>query len=314
MVRPKTAVKRLILKQFQHVIEGLVNKLGLINNDMKLYKTKRGNLLQMEAGFYLIDQDWDELINRDGLYAYLSEQRHSATAIAETDARSWLEGDLLPPIGSQEVWAAGVTYFRSMEARMEEAKDSGGADLYDRVYHAERPELFFKALPHRVAGHGQAVSIRKDSAWDVPEPELTLFINSSGSIEGYTVGNDMSSRSIEGENALYLPQAKVYDRSAALGPCLYVPASPIDRETEIAMEIFRDGQVMYQDSVKISRIKRPLEELAGYLYRECRFAHGCFLMTGTCLVPPSEFTLHVGDRVDISISGIGMLSNTVAYN
>src|SRR5690606_26711388 len=145
----------------------------------------------------------------------------------------------------------------------------GGADLYDKVYHAERPELFFKALPHRVVGHGQAVSIRKDSAWDVPEPELTLFINSSGSIQGYTIGNDMSSRSIEGENALYLPQAKVYDRSAALGPCLYVPELPIDPKTTIAMQISRAGKVMFSDSVQINRIKRPLEELVAFLYREC---------------------------------------------
>ena len=197
---------------------------------------------------------------------------------------------------------------------MEEAKASGGADLYDRVYQAERPELFFKALPHRVAGHGQPVAIRKDSAWDVPEPELTLFINSLGRIEGYTVGNDMSSRSIEGENALYLPQAKVYDRSAAIGPCLYIPASPIDRETEITMAITRAGREMYRDSVKISRIKRSFEELVGFLYRECSFASGSFLMTGTCLVPPSEFTLQPGDQVDITITGIGTLSNTVLYN
>ncbi len=281
---------------------------------MKLYKTTSGNLLHVATGYYRIDQDWDDLINRDGLHGYLSEQLGSAAIIQEAEAQTWIEGGVLAPIGNQEVWAAGVTYLRSMEARMEEAKDSGGADLYDRVYHAERPELFFKALPHRVSGHGQRVSIRRDSAWDVPEPELTLFINSSGSIEGYTIGNDMSSRSIEGENALYLPQAKVYDRSAALGPCLYIPESRIDPETVIAMEILRDGQTMFQDSVKISRIKRPLEELASYLYRECQFAYGSFLMTGTCLVPSNEFTLQVGDKVDITIDAIGTLSNVVAYN
>src|SRR5690606_1554061 len=197
---------------------------------------------------------------------------------------------------------------------MEEAKDSGGAGLYDRVHHAERPELFFKSLPHRVVGHKQMVCIRKDSEWDVPEPELTLFINSSGKIEGYTVGNDMSSRSIEGENAFYLPQAKVYDRSAALGPCIYIPRSPIDPETVIEMEIKREGRVMFRDSVKISRVKRSLDELVDYLYRECRFETGSFLMTGTCLVPPNEFTLQVGDIVDITIDPIGTLSNTVAYN
>lgn len=281
---------------------------------MNLYKTTQGNLLHVKGVYYRTDQIWDELINRDNLYGYLNEQLESMDRVNEAEALTWIAQEVLPPVGTQEVWAAGVTYFRSMEARMEEAKDSGGADLYDRVYHAERPELFFKSLAHRVAGHKQLVSIRKDSAWDVPEPELTLFVNSLGKIEGYTVGNDMSSRSIEGENALYLPQAKVYDRSAALGPCIYIPGSPIDPETVIEMEIKREGNVMFRDSVKISRIKRSLDELVGYLYRECRFETGCFLMTGTCLVPPNEFTLQVGDTVDITIDPIGTLSNTVDYN
>ncbi|SEL84322.1 fumarylacetoacetate hydrolase family protein [Parapedobacter koreensis] len=281
---------------------------------MKLYKTTQGHVLHADDRYHLVRQDWDELVNRDGLHPYLRKQLSLFDPIPEATALAWIANELLPPIGNQEVWAAGVTYLRSMEARMEEAKDSGGADLYDRVYHAERPELFFKALPHRVAGHGQRVSIRKDSAWDVPEPELTLFINSSGSIQGYTVGNDMSSRSIEGENALYLPQAKVYDRSAALGPCLYIPESPIGSDTIIEMAIVRNGQLMFQDSVAISRIKRSLSELAAYLYRECTFDHGSFLMTGTCLVPADDFTLQVGDTVNITIGPIGTLSNTVAYN
>src|SRR5690606_39631006 len=164
---------------------------------MKLYRTTQGNLLYAGEHRYVVEQDWDELINRNNLYGYLSGRLESSARINEAEALSWIEQGLLPPIGSQEVWAAGVTYFLSMEARMEEAKDSGGADLYDRVYRAERPELFFKSLPHRVAGHKQMVCIRKDSDWDVPEPELTLFVNSTGNIEGYTVGNDMSSRSIE---------------------------------------------------------------------------------------------------------------------
>lgn len=281
---------------------------------MKLYKTMRSVLLHAAGGYYQVDQDWDQLINRDRLYDYLNDQLKSARAVQEGDAEAWIANEVLPPIGNQEVWAAGVTYFRSMEARMEEAKESGGADLYDKVYHAERPELFFKALPHRVAGHGQPVSIRKDSAWDVPEPELTLFINSAGSIQGYTIGNDMSSRSIEGENALYLPQAKVYDRSASLGPCLYVPELPIDPETTIAMQISRAGKVMFSDSVQINRIKRPLGELAAFLYRECQFMYGSYLMTGTCLVPPNDFTLAPGDEVDITIDSIGTLSNVVGYN
>ncbi|MGV3761341.1 fumarylacetoacetate hydrolase family protein [Parapedobacter sp.] len=281
---------------------------------MKLYKLLRGVLLNDGEAYRLLEEDWDNLVNRDGLYGYLNNVASVKPLIGESEAESWIGGELLPPIGCQEVWAAGVTYFRSMEARMEESSGTGGADLYDRVYHAERPELFFKALPQRVAGHGQEVSIRRDSAWNVPEPELTLYINAQGNIQGYTVGNDMSSRSIEGENALYLPQAKVYDRSAALGPCLFVPPTPMDTETAIEMDIIRHNRVMFHDAVKINRIKRPLEELVGYLYRECSFARGCFLMTGTSLVPPSDFTLHIGDRVDITINPIGTLSNTVGYN
>jgi len=228
------------------------------------------------------------------------------------DAASWME-EILPPIGSQEVWAAGVTYLRSRDARMEESKDSGGADFYDKVYTAERPELFFKSQPHRVAAHGQPVYIRQDSAWNVPEPELTLFINSKGIIQAYTIGNDMSSRSIEGENPLYLPQAKVYERSAALGPCLYVPETPIALTTVIRMTIVRDGKDVYNGEVPISQIKRSLTELAEWLYRETDFIYGCFLMTGTCLVPPDDFTLQEGDRVDIQIDNIGTLINTVSY-
>ncbi|HWK99584.1 MAG TPA: hypothetical protein VNQ55_06540, partial [Parapedobacter sp.] len=164
---------------------------------MKLYKTTKGNLLHTEGNYYGTNQDWDELINRDNLFVYLREQLKSMDHVSEAEALTWIDQGILPPVGSQEVWAAGVTYLRSMEARMEEAKDSGGADLYDRVYHAERPELFFKSSANKVVGHKQLVSIRRDSAWDVPEPELTLFINSAGEIQGYTVGNDMSSRSIE---------------------------------------------------------------------------------------------------------------------
>lgn len=281
---------------------------------MKLYKTISSILLYASDRFYRIDQDWDELINRDGLHAYLGAQLQSVDSTDDTEALAMIDRELLPPIGGQEVWAAGVTYRRSMEARMDEAKDSGGADLYDRIYYAERPELFFKALPHRVSGHGQRVSIRRDSTWNVPEPELTLFISSSGRIQGYTIGNDVSSRSIEGENALYLPQAKVYDRSAALGPCLYIPEVPIDPATMIEMEILRNGNAAYHDSVPISRMKRSLEELVSYLFRECRFAYGTFLMTGTSLVPPDDFTLQVGDEVRITIASIGTLINTVAYN
>lgn len=286
---------------------------------MKLYRTKKGNLLETEGKYYGIELEWDELVNREGLHAYLLSLVEAEAASARVavvpaqEAQGWVKDGVLAPIGTQEVWAAGVTYLRSRDARMEESKESGGATFYDKVYEAERPELFFKSQAHRVAAAGQEVYIRRDSGWNVPEPELTLFINSKGQIQGYTIGNDMSSRSIEGENPLYLPQAKVYERSAALGPCLYVPAAPIAATTVIRMSIQRNGVSAYTGEVAISQIKRKLTELAEWLYRETDFIYGCFLMTGTCLVPGNEFTLQPGDRVEIAIDGIGVLTNVVAY-
>jgi len=218
----------------------------------------------------------------------------------------------LAPIESQEVWAAGVTYLRSRTARMEESKDSGGGTFYDKVYHAARPELFFKATPHRVAAPGTPVRIRADSAWNVPEPELTLAINHRGAIFGYTIGNDMSSRDIEGENPLYLPQAKVYDRSAALGPCLWVTDVPPPATTEIAISIHRGGQPVFAGATHISQIKRTFPELAEYLFRDNAFPQGCYLMTGTGVVPPDDFTLRSGDEIRITIEPIGTLINPVA--
>lgn len=280
---------------------------------MKLYKTRQGNIVGNGNQYYRIDQPWDELINRSGLHHHLQAMLPHAELLSSVQADALLNSALLAPVGSQEIWAAGVTYLRSRDARMEESRESGGASFYDKVYEAERPELFFKAQPHRVAAHDEAVYIRRDSSWNVPEPELTLFINSGGEIQGYTVGNDMSSRSIEGENPLYLPQAKVYQRSAALGPCLYVPATPILPATRIYMVIRRGGSAVYSGEVAISQIKRKLPELAGWLYRDMDFPQGCFLMTGTCLVPENDFTLREHDRVEITIDHIGTLSNTVSY-
>ncbi|HEX5554488.1 MAG TPA: fumarylacetoacetate hydrolase family protein, partial [Chitinophagaceae bacterium] len=270
-----------------------------------------GIILQTANGHFIFQADWDQMVNAEVLHADLAENAKHADKLSPKQVDSILEQYILPPIGSQEVWAAGVTYMRSRDARMEEAKAAGGGDFYDKVYGAERPELFFKALPHRVAGHGQAVYIREDSSWNVPEPELTLFINSRGEIRGYTAGNDMSSRSIEGENPLYLPQAKVYERSAALGPCLYVPESPLPPDTAITMTIYRKGKAVFTDSIKIDRMKRSLEELADYLYRGCDFPQGSYLMTGTCLVPDNDFTLMENDVTEIDIEHIGKLVNTV---
>ena len=280
---------------------------------MKLFKTSNGIVIEHEQQYYAPGIDIDELINRDNLYHYLLSSLPGFTKLSPEATDAFKDTPLLAPVGSQEVWAAGVTYLRSRDARMEESKESGGATFYDKVYVAERPELFFKSLPHRVAGSGQEVYIRKDSKWDVPEPELTLYINSKGNIQAYTVGNDMSSRSIEGENPLYLPQAKTYERSAAIGPCLYIPEQPVSPDTNIHMAISRNGATVFEGTIQISQMKRTLPELAGFLFREMDFPTGAFLMTGTCLVPDNDFTLQVGDIVSITIDHIGTLINVVKY-
>lgn len=216
------------------------------------------------------------------------------------------------PIGTQEIWAAGVTYLRSRTARMEESKDAGGGTFYDKVYSAERPELFFKGTSHRVAAPGTPVRLRSDSKWNVPEPELTLALNKFGRIFGYTIGNDMSSRDIEGENPLYLPQAKVYDRSSALGPCLLVTDEPLPLTTTIAITINRNGTTVFSGSTQISQIKRTFPELAEFLFRDNAFPTGAYLMTGTGIVPSDDFTLRSGDEIRITIEPIGTLVNPVA--
>ena len=218
------------------------------------------------------------------------------------------EVSLAAPLDLQEVWASGVTYLRSKVARIEES--AGGGDFYDHVYQAERPELFFKSMPHRVVGNGQPVRIRRDSAWNVPEPELALVLSAAGMIVGYTIGNDMSSRSIEGENPLYLPQAKVYDGSCSLGPGILLnDGDEIPRD--IYMTINRQGSAVFEGTTSTTKIRRPLTELADYLFREMAFSNGVFLLTGTGIVPPDDFTLHPGDKVSITIEGIGTLENPV---
>lgn len=274
---------------------------------MKLYRTAAGCVVEEDGRYYrLVGRSIDSLLEREDLPEYLHN------VIAEIKPSEELQpSELLAPIGSQEVWAAGVTYFRSRGARMEEAKNAGGGDFYDRVYTAERPELFFKSTASRTVGTGGKVRIRADAHWSVPEPELTLIVSPKGRITGYTIGNDMSSRDIEGENPLYLPQAKVYNGSCALGPGILVCDHPLPNTTKIELEILRDNRVAFSGSVALTELRRDPKTLVEYLLRENSFPHGCFLMTGTGIVPPSSFTLATGDRVRITIEPIGALENEV---
>lgn len=275
---------------------------------MKIYKTKSGIVLQKDENFFWVsDKNWEDFINDDNLLQKAERIVSTATAGGND-----LVNEVVAPIGSnQELWACGVTYLRSKIGRQEESKDAGGGDFYARVYEAERPEVFFKSTPHRVVGPKQKVKIRKDSTWDVPEPELTLVVTSSGKIVGYTIGNDMSSRSIEGENPLYLPQAKTYDACAAVGPCIYVTEQPLDKATNIRLEINRNGSTAFKGTVTLAQMKRTPEELVSFVFRECSFPYGCLIMTGTGIVPEHDFTLKSGDEIKISIDGIGTLVNEV---
>lgn len=249
--------------------------------------------------------DLTSVLEREDPAGLLGELTSSALPrVALSEAR------LLAPVERQEIWAAGVTYLRSKTARMAESQSS--ATAYDRVYEAERPELFFKCLPEKVVGPDEAVGIRRDAKWSVPEPELTLVMNSRGRIVGHTIGNDMSSRDIEGENLLYLPQAKIYRHSCAIGPWIQLgtPES-LAREWTIGLEIVRAGQTVFAGETSVGQIKRGFEELAGYLFRSQCFPAGVYLLTGTGIVPPDSFTLAEKDRVTIHVSGIGRLSNGV---
>jgi 2-dehydro-3-deoxy-D-arabinonate dehydratase len=277
---------------------------------MKIYKTGKGIIINERNRYYLSKEtDWDTFINRQQLHRRISQELQ--TLVEDPTLAITAGTDVQAPIAGQEVWAAGVTYLRSREARKEESKDAQGSDFYQKVYEADRPELFFKAPPYRVAGPGGSVRIRKDSKWNVPEPELTLFVCTAGSIEGYTIGNDMSSRDIEGENPLYLPQAKTYDGSAAIGPCLLVLEQPIAADTRISISIKRNAAVVFAGAIGIEQMKRQHSELADYLLRELTFYNGVYLMTGTGIVPPPDFTLNTDDEIEISIDGIGTLTNTV---
>ena len=274
---------------------------------MKLYHTiagwfaeDGGTLRRLPDTFGL-----DELLSIDDAGSRLKDQFELGRQFDELPA-------LAAPIQSQEVWAAGVTYWRSRTARIKESKDAGGGSFYDRVYDAARPELFFKSSPHRVVGTNQPIRIRSDSKWNVPEPELTLVVSSAGKIVGYTIGNDVSSRDIEGENPLYLPQAKVYVGSCALGPGILIQSEPLDPQTQIKLRIRRDGRMVFEGNTTLSQMRRQPQDLVDYLFRDNAFPAGCFLMTGTGIVPGDDFTLRSGDEVTVAIDPIGQLVNTVA--
>ncbi len=273
---------------------------------MKLYRTQLGTIAQSEEGVRIIDFAFDELMLEEDPARIVADAFSNGTP-ASIDSQT-----ILAPVADQEVWAAGVTYYKSRDARIEEAAAAGGGDFYDRVYAAERPELFYKSAPHKVVGPGDDVRIRRDATWSVPEAEVTLVVSPQGRIVGYTIGNDMSSRDIEGANPLYLPQAKVYDGACAIGPCILLQNDPLPQDTAIHMEVHRGGERVYSGSTTFSELKRSPGELVEYLYRETRFTNGCMLMTGTGIVPDSTFSLAHEDEIRITVEGIGTLSNRVA--
>jgi len=276
---------------------------------IRVFATAQCLVLEQGGEFRKADSafDLDAIFSADGPIAMVTAAFAGGTPCDALDQADWAA-----PILNQEVWAAGVTYLRSKDARMEEARDAGGGNFYDRVYNADRPELFFKATAQRVVGPGGKVRIRSDSKWNVPEPELTLAVNAAGRIFGYTIGNDMSSRDIEGENPLYLPQAKTYAGSAALGPCLVVTDQLPGAGVGIRIEIRRQGQVVFAGDTNVGQIKRPLPSLVEFLFRDNTFPRGAYLMTGTGIVPPDSFTLERGDEIRITIEPVGTLANFVA--
>lgn len=256
-----------------------------------------------EDFFHLVSVTMDDLFTASDPAGWLHDRLAHGHPVLEPE--SWAA-----PIEHQEVWAAGVTYLRSRDARIDESKDSGGGTFYDRVYDAERPEIFFKATPHRVVGQNGRVRLRADSKWNVPEPEVALAINTAGHIFGYTIGNDMSSRDIEGENPLYLPQAKVYSASCGLGPGVVV-REPLPSSSQIRLTVTRQGSVAFAGVTALDQMKRKFDELAAFLFRDNDFPYGCFLLTGTGIIPPNAFTLAERDEIRIEIDGLGTLVNVV---
>jgi 2-dehydro-3-deoxy-D-arabinonate dehydratase len=278
-----------------------------VENRVKLFRTATGWVVEGPDGFLALEaHDAGGITVREDLPEYLASRVGGLSAAASPAAHA-----LLPPIERQEVWAAGVTYFRSRTARMEESAAATGGHFYDLVYTADRPELFFKAPAWRVVGPHGKVRIRGDARWNVPEPELALLISPGGRILGYTAANDMSSRDIEGENPLYLPQAKVYDGACALGPAILVEAEPLGPAVRIHLEIRRHEAAVFNGSTTLAEMKRDFRTLVEYLYRETTFPDGCVLLTGTGVVPPDDFTLQHNDEIIIAIDTIGTLRNIV---
>lgn len=276
---------------------------------IKLYRTTDSVLAVRDGTAYALNHfSFDALFSSPEPDIFTEEALRNSHAIALPD----LEQPYLPPLENQEVWAAGVTYFRSRVARMEESGGAGADHFYDKVYAADRPELFYKASAARVRGHRAPIGIRRDSSWSVPEPELTLALNAAGQVFGFTIGNDLSARDIEGENPLYLPQAKMYRGSCALGPCLLVASQLPTPGAAVSLRIERSGLPVFEGQTSLDQLKRSFTELAGWLFKEEDFPHGCLLMTGTGVVPDPPFTLQSRDLVRIAIEGIGELANPVA--
>ena len=276
-----------------------------MSGDLKLYRTGAGPVLEHDGTFVPLEDDWDALVNRPAL----AEHLRRAAARGRGGAR--IDESLLAPCDGQEVWGAGVTYDRSRSARIDESQAAGGASFYDRVYAAERPELFFKCAGWRARGAGQAVRIRRDAKWSVPEPELAVVANARGEIVGWTIGDDLSARDIEAENPLYLPQAKIWDGACALGPALLVRSEPLPPDTSIALRVMRAGAAAFEGSTTLARMRRPVAELVAFLFRETSFPAGCVLFTGTGIVPPDGFALRSGDEIEITVPAIGTLHNRV---
>jgi 2-dehydro-3-deoxy-D-arabinonate dehydratase len=272
---------------------------------MRLHRTAGGAVLEHDGAYVRLTETWDALVNHSALLDHL----RGAAARGPREAR--LEGPVLAPADGQEVWGAGVTYDRSRTARIDESQGAGGASFYDRVYEAERPELFFKVPGWRLRGPGEPVRIRRDARWSVPEPELALCINGAGHIVGYTLGDDLTARDLEAENPLYLPQAKTWDGCCSLGPALLIAERPPSPETTIALRVVRSSRTVFEGSTALARMRRPFEELVRYLYRETSFPAGCVLLTGTGIVPPPDFALRGGDEIEIHTASIGTLRNRV---